>query len=162
VRFYPITAFYGVDVPTTDAAYICGTDGRIDRSVSATDFFRTTTGVTVTLYGLCFPVGVDTGYAVGATGTILKTTDQGIPWLPGVAEGKVPTISPTAIRVVSNPSRHGIALHSDAAVRVSVFDAAGRVVMSQAATKGLSFLPLPAGAYFVKAGAGTARAVVTD
>jgi hypothetical protein len=64
--------------------------------------------------------------------------------------------------VVSNPSRHGIALHSDADVRVSVYDAAGRTVVSQAATRGLSFLPLPTGAYFVKAGSGTARAVVTD
>jgi len=35
-------------------------------------------------------------------------------------------------------------------------------VMNQAATRGLNFLPLPTGAYFVKAGASTARAVVTD
>jgi len=32
----------------------------------------------------------------------------------------------------------------------------------QAATKGTSFLRLSAGAYFVKSGAQTARAVVTD
>ena len=74
----------------------------------------------------------------------------------------MPAVTRAGIRVASNPCRHGIALQSDADVRVSVFDAAGRVVMSRAATKGLSFLPLPTGAYFVKAGAQTARAVVTD
>jgi len=164
VRHYPITTYYGVDVPTTNAAYVCGPDGRIDRSVSATDFYRTTvpSGVTGAIYGLCFPVGEDTGYAVGAAGTILRTYDKGIPWIPGIEEGKAPAITRAGIRVLSNPCRHGIALESDAAVSVSVFDAAGRVVMSRAATRGLNFLPLPTGAYFVKAGGATARAVVTD
>jgi len=163
VKCYPIKAYHGVDMATPEVGYVCGDSGRIDRSVEARDFFRTTTtGITTTMYGVCFPNGADTGYACGSAGTILRTYDGGIPWIPGVAEGKVPVISRAAIRVMSNPCRHGIALSSDADVRVSVFDAAGRVVMSQAATKGLNFLPLPTGAYFVKSGAETARAVVTD
>jgi photosystem II stability/assembly factor-like uncharacterized protein len=162
VRCWNVTTLYGVDVPTSDVAYVCGTDGMILRSVEPLDFYRTTTGVTVDMHGVCFPVDADTGYAVGSGGTILKTADGGIPWDPGVAEGRVPATSRTGIKVASNPCRHGIALHSDADVTVSVFDAAGRVVMNQAATRGLNFLPLPTGAYFVKAGASTARAVVTD
>ena len=114
------------------------------------------------MYGLSFPNGADTGYACGGNGTVLKTTDKGVPWIPGVAEVKPPAVVRTGIRVVSNPSRNGIAFHSDADVRVSVFDAAGRVVKTQAATKGLNFLSVPTGAYFVRAGAQTARAVVTD
>jgi hypothetical protein len=52
---------------------------------------------------------------------------------------------------VSNPSRRGITFHADADVVVAVFDAAGRVVASQAATKGLNFLPVPkSGVYLVK------------
>ena len=162
VRCWNVTTLYGVDVPTSDVAYVCGTDGMILRSVEPLDFYRTTTGVTVDMHGVCFPVDADTGYAVGSGGTILKTADGGIPWDPGVAEGRVPATSRTGIKVASNPCRHGIALHSDADVTVSVFDAAGRVVMNQTATRGLNFLPLPTGAYFVKAGASTARAVVTD
>jgi photosystem II stability/assembly factor-like uncharacterized protein len=163
VRCPVITSFFGVDVPTATAAYVCGTGGYILRSVSNTDFYQTTTGVTVDIYGVCFPgAQEDTGFACGSGSTILRTYDKGIPWIPGVAEGRVPAVKRSGIRVVSNPSRHGIALHSDADVRVSVYDAAGRTVVSQAATRGLNFLPLPTGAYFVKAGSGTARAVVTD
>jgi photosystem II stability/assembly factor-like uncharacterized protein len=164
VRYWPTAAFYGVDVPNSDAAYICGDSGIIQRAVADKDFFRTTvpTGFTNVMYGLCFPNGPDTGYAVGAGGAILRTYDGGIPWIDGVAEERVPVVTRAGIRVLSNPCRHGIALHSDADVNVVVFDAAGRVVMRQAAAKGTSFLPLSAGAYFVKAGAQTARAVVTD
>jgi photosystem II stability/assembly factor-like uncharacterized protein len=166
VRCWRTTIFYDVDVPTSAAAYVCGDSmgtGIILRSVSNTDFYKTTTPPVPAIRGLCFPnAQEDTGYAVGGAGTILRTYDKGIPWIIGVAEGKVPAISRTGIRVTSNPSRHGIALHSDADVTVSVFDAAGRVVMNQTATRGLNFLPLPTGAYFVKAGASTARAVVTD
>ena len=161
-----VTSLNAVTMATADVGYICGDSagsGFILRSVSPTDFWRTTvpTG-TGTVNGVCFPNGSDTGYACGGGGTILRTYDGGIPLIPGVAEGKVPAVIRTGIRVASNPCRHGIALHSDAGVRVTVFDAAGRAVMSQAATKGLNFLPLPTGAYFVKAGAQTARAVVTD
>jgi photosystem II stability/assembly factor-like uncharacterized protein len=165
VTCWPVTAFHGVDVPTSEAAYVCGDSagtGIILRSVSNTDFFNTTAPAVPPMHGVCFPVGSDTGYAVGGNAVILRTYDAGIPWIEGVAEEKVPAISRTGIRVTSNPCRYGIALHSDADVTVSVFDAAGRVVMNQAATRGLNFLPLPTGAYFVKAGASTARAVVTD
>jgi len=165
VRCWNVSAFYGVDVPTDDDAYVCGTDGMILRSVSPHDFYRTTvpTGLTATMHGLCFPKGRDTGYAVGAGGTILKTTDGGIPMIPGVAEGRVPTVGRAGIRVVSNPSRHGIAFRSDADVDVVVLDAAGRVVMSRAATKGLNFLPMSkAGVYFLKADAQTIRVVLTQ
>jgi photosystem II stability/assembly factor-like uncharacterized protein len=163
VSCWSTMAFYGIDMPSSDVAYVCGTEGNILRSIYPTDFWRTTTGVTSSLYGVCFPNGVDTGYAVGGGAVILKTTDGGQPWTPGVAEGKVPATSRTGIRVVSNPSRHGIALHSAADVAVTVFDASGRILMSQAATKGLNFLPLrKAGVYIVKAGAETARIVVTD
>jgi len=166
VRFWPTTVFNGVDMPTTTVAYVCGSGGTIQRLVQTTpfvDFYRTTVPVTDDMFGICFPVGqADTGYACGNNGVILKTTDGGIPLIPGVAEGRVPAVKRAGLRVLSNPSRLGIALHSDADVRVSVFDAAGRTVLSQAATKGLNFLPLPTGAYFVKARNGTARAVVTD
>jgi len=162
VRCAEVAKFVGVYMADSNLAYVCGSAGSILVSVSPTDFFKTTTGVTVDMNSVCFPNGADTGYACGGSGMILKTTDKGIPWIPGVAEGKAPVVTRAGIRVLSNPSRHGIALHSDADVRVSVFDAAGRTVMSRAATKGLSFLPLPTGAYFVKAGAQTARAVVTD
>jgi len=161
-RTWVVTTLNGVYMADSMFGYVCGSDGNILVSADKRDFWRTTTGVTAAMTGLCFPNGADTGYACGGNGTILKTTDKGIPWIPGVAEGKAPVVTRAGIRVLSNPSRHGIALHSDADVRVSVFDAAGRVVTSRAATKGLNFLPLPTGAYFVKAGAQTARAVVTD
>lgn len=62
-----------------------------------------------------------------------------------------------------NPSRHGITFRADGAANVVVLDAAGRVVMSQAATNGINSLPLPkAGAYFVRANSHTIRVVVTD
>ncbi len=165
VTCYRNSALYGVDVPTSAVAYVCGDSagaGIILRSVSNTEFFKTTAPAVPPMHGVCFPVGSDTGYAVGGGATILKTVDGGIPLIDGVAEEKVPAISRTGIRVISNPSRHGISFHSDADVTVSVFDAAGRVVMNQAATRGLNFVSLPTGAYFVKAGASTARAVVTD
>ena len=166
VKCWRTTIFYDVDVPTSAAAYVCGDSmgtGIILRSVSNTDFYKTTTPAVPVIRGLCFPNAQDdTGYAVGGNGTILRTYDKGIPWIDAVAEEKIPTVSRTGIRVTSNPSRHGIALHSDADVTIFVFDAAGRVVMNQAATRGLNFLSLPTGAYFVKAGASTARAVVTD
>jgi len=158
--YYPITAWYGVDMPTADVAYICGAGGRIDVSVSPTDFYRTITHVTADMHGVCFPHGADTGYVVGAGGTILRTYDGGIPWIPGVDEEKGPAIGWAGIRVVSNPSRHGVAFRSDADVDVVVFDAAGRVVARQAATKGLNFLPLSkAGVYFVHEGQAQAQAV---
>jgi photosystem II stability/assembly factor-like uncharacterized protein len=162
VRCPVITSFFGVDMPTSERAYVCGVDGNILVSAEPRSFWQTTTGVTAPIHGLCFPHGTDTGYAVGTSGTILKTVDAGIPWIPGVEEGRVPAVTRAGIRVLSNPCRHGIALLSDADVNVVVFDAAGRAVMRQAATKGTSFLRLSAGAYFVKAGAQTARAVVTD
>jgi hypothetical protein len=68
----------------------------------------------------------------------------------------------TGIKVVTNPGHFGIALHSDANVTVRVFDAAGRAVLTQAAVKGTNFLPLKAGAYFVRSGTNTVRAVVAD
>jgi hypothetical protein len=164
VRCPVVAGFYGVDMPTADVAYVVGAGGFIGRSIYPTDFWTTTVplGLTATMYGVCFPTGADTGYAVGGGSTILKTTDGGQPWLPGVAEGKAPAVRQAGIRVVSNPCRRGIALLSDADVNVAVFDAAGRAVMRQAATKGLNFLSVPTGAYFVKAGAQTARVVVTD
>jgi len=139
-------------------AFAAGTGGMIAK-YSTHGWVVQATGVTSAINGLSFPVDGWTGYAVGADGVILKTTDGGG---PGVEEGKEPAVSRTGIRVVSNPCRHGIVLHSDTDVNVVVFDAAGRAVMSRAAAKGANLLPLGAGAYFVKAGAQTARAVVTD
>ena len=153
VRCWNVTAFYGVDMPTDDAAYVCGDsagNGIILRSVSNTDFYRTSVPGTATLYSLCFPNGADTGYAVGAGGVILRTYDRG--GLPHwVAEENGPAASRAGIRVVSNPSRHGITFRADADVYVVVFDAAGRVVKKQAANRGLNFLPLSkSGVYVVK------------
>jgi photosystem II stability/assembly factor-like uncharacterized protein len=154
VTCWHTTAFYGVDMPTEDAAYVCGTYGIILRSIMSGWFLGTSVpmGLTATMYGLCFPNGADTGYAVGAGGTILRTYDSGIPWWGGwVAEEKGPAMSRAGIRVVSNPSRHGITFHADAVVNVVVFDAAGRVVARRAATKGMNFLPLSkAGVHFIR------------
>jgi len=167
---YTVSALYGIDMPTSDFAYACGDSvgkGMIVVSVAKhpdANFFGTTLpDGAPSMKGICFPgTQKDTGYACGGGGWILKTTNQGIPWIPGVAEGKAPMVTRSGIRVISNPCRHGITLNSDVDVRVSVFDATGRVVMSRAAARGTNFLPLPTGAYFVKAGTGTARAVVTD
>jgi len=165
VRCPVVTAFYGVDMPTSDVAYICGTGGFIGRAVSATDVWATTVpaGLTATMRGVCFPNGADTGYAVGSGGTILRTYDGGAPFIPGVAEGRPSVVARSGIRVVANPSRHGIAFRADTEVNITLFDAAGRVVRNFAAAKGLNFLPLPrAGAYFVKADAQTIRVVLTE
>jgi photosystem II stability/assembly factor-like uncharacterized protein len=164
VRCWIVSQFHGVTVADSVFAYVSGTDGNILVSVMLTDFWRTITHVTADMHGVCYPHGRDTGYAVGAHGVILRTYDTGgIPWIPGVDEGEGPAMIRAGIRVVSNPSRHGITLLSDAEARVVVFDAAGRVVTSQAATKGLSFLPMSkAGAYFVKADAQTIRVVLTE
>ena len=150
VRCWTVPTFYGVDMPTSGAGFVCGSGGNILTNVSPTDFWRTSTGVTADMHGLCFPTGHDTGYAVGAGGVILWTCDGGGigHW---VAEEKGPAMSRTGIRVVSNPSRRGIAFDADKAARVVVLDATGRVVASRAATKGLNFLPLSkAGVYVVK------------
>jgi photosystem II stability/assembly factor-like uncharacterized protein len=153
VRCHTTRAFYGVDMPTSEVAFVCGTDGIILRSVYPIGFYGTTVpmGLTATMYGVCFPNGADTGYAVGSGGTILRTYDSGIPLWGWVAEGKAPAVSRAEIRIVSNPSRHGIAFYADAAVSVVAFDAAGRIVARQTATKGMNFLPLSkAGVYMVK------------
>jgi len=147
-----ITAFYGVDMPDSEVAYICGTDGFIGKTVSPTEvgWTQVPSGFTATVRGLCFPVGADTGYAVGAGGAILVTYDGG-EFPQWVTEGKEPSMGRAGIRVASNPSRYGITFHADADASVVVLDAAGRVVKSQAATKGLNFLPVPkAGVYFVR------------
>jgi photosystem II stability/assembly factor-like uncharacterized protein len=157
----PVTALYAVDMPTSDTAYFSGDSGFIGVSASSNVIWKTTTSTSVRIRGLCFPAGADTGYAVGFAGTILKTTDAGAPW-GAVAEGKSPAVRPAGVRILSNPCRLGIALQSDAAVSVVVFDAAGRAVRSQAAAKGTTFLPLKTGAYFVRAGTQTTRAEVTD
>jgi len=162
VKHYPVTAYYGLCMPAAGVAYFVGAGGRIDRTVASDDVYRCSTDATVDVHGVCFPNGIDTGYAVGAAGTVLKTTNGGIPWIEGVAEEKVPAKTHAGIRVLSNPSRYGIALHSDADVRLSVIDAAGRIVLSRTAAKGENFLALPTGAYFLKVGESTARAVVTD
>ena len=146
-----VSALWGVDMPTSDIAYFCGTDGFIGKTVSPTYVQRTDvpSGVTAEMHGLCFPNGSDTGFAVGAGGVILRTFDGG--GAPGIADARAPAAGRVGIRVVSNPSRNGVKFRADAGVNVMVFDAAGRVVARQAATKGLNFLPLPkAGVYVVK------------
>jgi photosystem II stability/assembly factor-like uncharacterized protein len=150
VRVYPTTAFFGVDMPSEYFAFVCGTGGFIGITWSSPrDVWRQNSGVTTDLHGLCFPNGPDTGYAVGAAGTVLRT-DEGSYMPHWVTEGNGRVTGRVGIRVVSNPSRRGITFRADANVNVVVFDAAGRVVVSRAATKGLDFLPLSdAGVYFV-------------
>ncbi len=154
VRCWRTTAFHGLDM--TDAAhiaYVCGDSfgqGRALISVADDDFFLTPAprGVAA-LHSVCFPHGMDTGYAVGAGGLILRADWPG-PWF-AVGEERGPAVSRTRIRVVSNPSRRGIAFDSDAEVNVLVFDALSRVVARQRATKGMNFLPLSkAGVYVLK------------
>jgi hypothetical protein len=168
VRCYSTRAFHGVTMADSIFAYVCGSDGNILISASPTDFWRTTTGVTAEMHGVCFPHGCDTGYAVGAGGVILRTYDKGIPIGYWVAEGKGTVIGPSGIRVESNPSRRGITFHMNEAVNVVVLDAAGRVAKTQAANKGRNFLPLSkAGVYFVheaqaQAQAQAIRVVLTE
>jgi hypothetical protein len=161
VRGPMITSFSCVDYVTPETAYIGGAGGFIGATKNAHEIWTTNTGVSSHINRICFPHGPDTGYAAAGP-MILKTTDAGAPWVPAVAEGKSPVTVRTGVRVVSNPCRGGIALRSDDNVTVTVIDAAGRAVLKQAATNGLTFLPLRTGAYFVRAGTQTTRAVVTD
>ena len=141
-------------------AYAVGAGGLIVKNLGTTFWYPQVSGVTDRLLSVCFPNGNDTGYVVGAAGVILKTTDGG--GVVGVGAGKELVVKRPAFTIASNPTRHGIMLLSDADVNVVVFDAAGRTVTGRVAAKGGSFLPLSAGAYFVRAGAQTVRAVVTD
>jgi photosystem II stability/assembly factor-like uncharacterized protein len=141
-------------------AYAVGDGGVIVKNLGTNVWYPQVSGVTSPLASVCFPNGSDTGYVVGAVGVILQTTDGG--GAVGVGGGSERVMKRAAVRVVSNPTRHGIALLSDADVNLVVFDAAGRAVMSRVAAKGVISLPLSAGAYFVRAGALTVRAVVTD
>jgi photosystem II stability/assembly factor-like uncharacterized protein len=151
VRCYSTRAFYGVAMPDSFFGFVCGSGGNILLSASPTDFWRSVTGVAADLHGLSFPNGPDTSYAVGTGGTILRSYDaRHLPphW---VTEGKGPAMSRTGIRVVSNPSRHGITFDADRAASVLVLDAAGRVVARRAAAKGLNFLPMSkTGVYLVR------------
>jgi len=150
VRCWDVTRFYGVTIADSIFGFVCGSEGNILISANVRDFWWTVTGVTAEMHGVCFPHGPDTGFAVGAGGAILRTYDHGIPWLPAVGEEQGPTVSWAGIRVVCNPSRRGITFDADRAASVLVLDAAGRVVKTQAANKGRSFLPLSkAGVYFV-------------
>jgi photosystem II stability/assembly factor-like uncharacterized protein len=139
-------------------AYAVGSQGIIVKNFG-TNWYQQTSGVTDRLASVCFPNGNDTGYVVGAYGVILKTTDGG--GIAGVG-GSERVARRTAVRIVSNPSRHGIALLADADANVVVFDAAGRAVMHRVAAKGMNFLSLGAGAYFLRAGEVTVRTVVAD
>jgi photosystem II stability/assembly factor-like uncharacterized protein len=142
---------------SAEIAYVGGAHGFIGRTSGTYQIVATDDpGVTAAVTGICFPNGPDTGYAVAGP-CILKTTDAG-----GVAEAMAPFFARGGIKVVSNPCHGGIALGSDRSVTVTVFDAAGRAVLKRVAGKGRSFLPLRAGTYFVRAGAQTIRAVVTD
>jgi photosystem II stability/assembly factor-like uncharacterized protein len=161
VRCPVVASFNCVDYASPETAYVGGADGFIGGSFNAHDFWKTNTGVTNAIKSINFPRGPDTGYAAAGP-VILKTTDGGQPWVPAVAEGKTPATLLTGIKVVTNPGRLGIALRSDANVTVTVYDAAGRAVLTQTAVKGTNFLPLKAGAYFVRSGANTVRAVVAD
>ncbi len=162
---HPVVATLScVDYASPETAYVGGADGFIGATGRTHPYYiwQTSTNYSGPIFGICFPNGADTGYAAAGP-IILKTTDGGFPWYGHwVAEDKAPVVARTGIRVVSNPCRGGIALRSDADVAVTVFDAAGRMVVRRAASKGLNFLPLRTGAYFVRAGAHTTRAVVTD
>jgi photosystem II stability/assembly factor-like uncharacterized protein len=154
-------AFFSVCAPVSAGpAYAVGDGGVIVKNLGTNVWYPQVSGVTDRLLSVCFPNGSDTGYVVGAFGVIIKTTDGG--GAVGVEAGSERAVKRPAVRVVSNPTRHGIALLSDADANVVVFDAAGRAVMSRVAAKGGSFLPLGAGAYFVRSGGLTVRAVVTD
>jgi hypothetical protein len=156
-----IPSFNCVEYASPETAYIGGASGFIGRTFNSHDFWRTNTGVTNQINSICFPNGPDTGYAAAGP-IILKTTDAGGLLPHWVADGESPGAVRAGIRITSDPCRGGIPLRSDVNVRVTVFDPAGRAVLNQAAGKGLTFLPLRAGAYFVRAGCQTARAVVTD
>jgi len=161
VRGPMITSFSCVDYVTPETAYIGGAGGFIGATKTAREIWTTNTGVSNHINRICFPNGPDTGYAAAGP-MILKTTDAGAPWVPAVAEEKSPAVVRAGIRVMSNPCRGGIPLRSDENVTVTVFDAAGRALLRQTASKGLTFLPLRGGAYFVRAGTQMAIAVVTD
>jgi photosystem II stability/assembly factor-like uncharacterized protein len=151
VRCPLVASFSCVDYASPETAYIGGANGFIGGTKTAHDVWATNTGVTSHINRICFPHGPDTGYAAAGP-LILKTTDAGQPWVPGVAEGKSPVTARTGIRVLSNPSRRGISFRADEEAHVTLFDAAGRVVAKQNAAKGMNFLPLSrAGVYMLKA-----------
>jgi len=157
----PAAVLFSVCAPASaGTAYAVGDGGAIVKNLGTTFWYPQVSGVTSRLLSVSFPNGNDTGYVVGAAGVILKTTDGG--GAVGVGEAGERVVRRASVRVVSNPTRHGIALLSDADVSVVVFDASGRTVLSRVAARGSSFLPLGAGAYFVRAGAVTVRTVVTD
>jgi photosystem II stability/assembly factor-like uncharacterized protein len=157
----PAAAFVSVCAPVNAGyAYAVGDGGLIAKNMGTDFWYPQVSGVTTPLSSVCFPNGNDTGYVVGAVGVILTTTDGG--GLIGVGGGSEQAAKRAGVRIMSNPTRHGITLLSDAGVSVVVFDAAGRTVLARAAAKGGTYMPLSAGAYFVKAGALTVRAVVTD
>jgi len=153
----PAIPLYCVDYASPETAYVGGAHGLIGRTYSTYEIRATDDpGVSTAITGICFPNGPDTGYATSGP-YILKTTDAG-----GVAEERAPVAVRTGVTIGSNPCRRGVTLCSDENVLVTVFDAAGRAVLRQTASMGRSFLPLHAGAYFVRAGVRTARVVVTD
>ena len=108
-------------------------------------------------------------HVCGYTGSELITTHRrGVPDVPpyGVDQGKAPLLSRSGIRVLSNPSRYGIAFYTDACADISVCDAAGRVVKSRTAAEGSNWVDLfKPGVYLVKVktdGLGTAQKVVVE
>jgi hypothetical protein len=165
VRCPVVQSLSCVDYPTPETAFVGGANGFIGRTWGTHDIWRTNTGVTNQINGICFPNGPDTGYAAAGP-LILKTTDAGGPPIDWVAEGKSPVTVRAGIRVVSNPSRRGISYDADAEARVTVFDAVGKVVARQNAAKGMNFLPLTeAGVYMLKATAAdftTTRKLVVE
>lgn len=155
VRCWSVSAYRGLDMPATEIAFFVGDSAgepMIVRTVAPTEAWRTVLpgGLTAALYGVHFPNGADTGYAVGAGGVILRTDDRG--GLPPhwVAEEKGPDMARAGIRVVSNPSRRGIAFDSGIEADVLVYDALGRVVARQKAAKGPNSLPLHSGVYVLR------------
>jgi hypothetical protein len=148
-----VASFSCVDYASPETAYVGGANGFIGATHGPRNIWLTITGVTNQVNSICFPNGGDTGYAAAGS-VILKTTDAGQPWIPGVVEGKPPVAARTGVSVVSNPSWRGISYHADAEAQVTVFDATGSIVAKQNAANGLNFLPLPkAGVYMLKASA---------
>ncbi len=155
VRCWTVFAYRGLDMPGTEIAYFVGDSAdkpTIGITVTPTYVYRTLVpgGLRASLSGIHFPNGVDTGYAVGSGGAILRTNDRGglVHW---VAEADDVAMGRAGIRVLSNPLRFGITFNSNAEAGVAVYDALGRVVVKQTAARGLNFLPLSkSGVYVMK------------
>jgi hypothetical protein len=102
---------------------------------------------TMTLFGVNFPVNTWTGYAVGALGSIIKTTDGGASFVEEGEKGNKEQRLEVRLKVTPNPfgelTHISFQLSAPSPVNLNVYNITGQVV------KVLVSEPKRAGAYQV-------------